>query len=181
MKTSRTLLANESGATAVEFALVASALIFTILFIMIVSLILYFQQALDRATTKAARQVMIGSVQKNSVSQANFQTQILCPYLPAAFNCGNVIVNLQTATEAAKPGGYYAFVNSGATSLVIPPLTNNASQYAPGLQQSYEYLQVIYPITFIPGAFASMLGQATFNGATAYLIVSTAAFKNEQY
>jgi hypothetical protein len=41
---------------------------------------------------------------------------------------------------------------------------------------------VIYPITFMPAAFASILdSSATFNGAPAYLTVSTAAFRNELY
>ena len=147
---------------------------------MVVGLILYFNQALDYATAKAARQVMIGTVQNAGTSQAAFQT-LVCSNLPAAFNCSNVIVNIQTATEAAQPGGYYAFVNSDQSALIIPTLSNSSAQYSLGSQGSYEYLQVIYPITFIPAALASYLGRATYNGSAAYLAISTAAFRNEQY
>ena len=168
------------GSTAVEFALVSGALISTIMFIMTVGLILYYNQALDYATNKAARQIMVGAVQGAGTSQAAFQTQV-CSYLPAAFTCANVIVNVQTVTEAAGPAGYYAYANSGQTGLVLPTLSNASSQYSPGLQGSYEYVQVVYPITFIPSLFASILGTATYQGAPAYLVVSTAAFRNEQY
>ena len=97
------------------------------------------------------------------------------------FTCSNVIVNVQTATEAAQPGGYYAFVNSNQSALIIPTLSNASSAYTPGAQGNYEYVQVIYPITFIPSIFASILGKATYQGSSAYLLVSTSTFRNEQY
>ena len=175
-------LRDRRGATAVEFALVAGLFILTIVFVMTVGLIMYWNQALDYATSKAARQIMIGAVQKNSVSQSSFRTNIVCPYLPASMNCNNVIVNVQTVVEAAGPAGYYTLVNSSTTALIIPPLSNGSTQYSVGAQGSYQYLQVIYPVTFLPSAFKVILGgQATYNGAPAFLIVSTAAFKNEQF
>ena len=174
------------GAAAVEFALIASMLIFLILFLMTAGFILYLNQALDYAASKAARQVMIGAVQKGNLSQSSFITTDLCPYLPAALSCANVIVNLQTATEAAQPAGYYTYLNNPSSSnpsgLIIPTLSNASTQFLPGSQGSYEYLQVIYPITYFPSVFASMFSNgATYNGAPAYLAVSTAVFKNEQY
>ena len=182
MGSTKTFQRDTRGATAVEFALVASMLIFSILFVMVVGLILYLNQALDYATSKAARQIMIGAVQKAAMNQSAFQTNALCPYLPAAINCNNVIVNLQTVTEAAQPGGYYAYVTSNQSGLIIPALSNGSTQFSPGAQGSYEYLEVIYPITFIPAMFASILGgAAVYNGSPAYLAISTAAFRNEQY
>ena len=171
---------NRRASTAVEFALVAMMLIPVILFVMMVGLILYYNQALDYATNKASRQIMVGNVQKSSMTQAAFQ-QLVCSYLPAAFQCANVIVNVQTATEASQPGGYYSYVTSNQSGLIIPTLSNSSSQYSPGTGGSYEYVQVIYPITFIPSLFASVLGRATYQGSPAYLVVSTAAFRNEQF
>ena len=52
-----------------------------ILFIMIVGLVLYMNQALDYATSKASRLIMIGSVQTAGTTQTGFQTQV-CSYLP---------------------------------------------------------------------------------------------------
>ena len=176
------LYRNKRGATSIEFALVAFALVGTILFIMTTALIMYFTFSLDYAASKAARQVMTGTVQKNGVAQAAFKSGIVCPYLTSSIVCSNVFVNLQTVSEAAQPGGYYAYVNSSATALLVPVLSDASSTYSPGSQQSYEYLQLVYPVTFLPAVFARMLGGgATFNGAPAFLIVATAAFRNEQY
>ena len=178
----RRLLADASGTTAVEFALVGGALVMTIVFVMMLGILLYMNQALDFATSKAARQIMTGYVQKNGTSQSDFRTQLLCPYLPAVMICSDVIVNAQTLTEAAQPGGYYGLVNSTQTGMIIPSLSNSGAQFNVGIQASYVYLQVIYPITFLPKFMSRILANgSTYNGSPAYLAVSTAAFRNEQY
>ena len=178
----REALQDRQGAAAVEFALVSSMLLCTILFIMVVAVIVYINQALDYATNKAARQVMIGTIEKGGVSQSNFRTQYVCNNLPLTINCDNVIVNLQTLPEAAQPAGYYNLVQPNKVGLIIPPLSNNGAQFSTGLQASYEYLEVVYPITFIPAFMNKILGNnATYNGSPAYLAISTAAFRNEQY
>ncbi len=93
-----------------------------------------------------------------------------------------MIVNVQTVPEAAQPNGYYAFVNGNQTALLIPTLSNASSQYNPGIQTSYVYLQVIYPITILPKFMMTIFGSGTtFNGSPAYLSISTTAFRNEQY
>ena len=169
---------DKKGAAAVEFAMVAMLLVLCLLFITFVGLILYLNQALDFATSKAARQVMIGYVQTNGVSQSDFRTTILCPYLPATVSCNDVIVNVQTTTEA---NGYAQFIQANNAGLVIPALSNGSATYSPGGVGDYEYLQVIYPVTFLPSALLKFFGNATYNGSSAYLLVSTAAFRNEQY
>lgn len=170
------------GATAIEFAMVSPLLILTILFVMYVGMIEYLNQALDNATMRAARQIMTGYVQKNSVSQTNFRTQVLCPYLPKALSCNNVIIRIQTVSQGSKPNGYYNFVNSDATALNMPVLNVDSNPYSPGVQQAYVYMQVVYPLTSIPSFLTSLLGQNTnYNGKQSYLLESTAVFKNEQY
>lgn len=165
-----------------EFALVGGMLIMTILFVLCVGFLLYMGQALDRATSVAARQIMTGSIQAQGLSQSAFVTNVVCPALPASFVCSNVIVNVQTLTEAAGPSGYYQFTNSNQTGLVVPTLSNASAQFNLGSQGSYVYMQVIYPITFLPSFFTKLVaGSATYNGSPAYLNISTAAFRNERY
>ncbi len=173
---------DKRGAAAVEFAMVSLLMILILLFVFFVGLIVYLGQALDFATNKAARQVMIGYVQTNGISQGDFRTKILCPYLPAAVSCNDVIVNLYTTAEQS---GYAQFIQAGNAGLVIPALSNGSASYSPGgpggTANSYEYLQVIYPVTFLPSALLKFFGTATYNGSPAYLLVSTAAFENERY
>lgn len=178
----RSALRDTRGAVAVEFALVSGMFLMTLLFVMFVGLLLYMGQALDWATSVAARQIMTGSVQKQAMSQSTFITSVVCPALPATFNCNNLIVNVQTLAEAAGPAGYYSFTNSNQTGLIVPTLSNASTQFNPGLQSNYVYLQIIYPITFLPTFFTNILGMsATYQGSPAYLAISTAAFRNEQF
>lgn len=177
----RDIWRDRSGSAAIEFAIVSGMLISAILFVMVVGLILYIDQALDFATARAARQIMTGYVQKNGVSQSAFRTQYLCPALPSTMSCNDVIVNVQTLVEAAQPGGYYQFVNGGQTALLTPALSNTGASFNPGIQASFVYVQVVYPVTLLPRFMASLFGSATYNGSPAYLATSTAAFRNEQY
>ena len=172
---------DQGGAAAVEFALVASMLLMTILFVLSAGLMLYLNQAMDYAAYKASRQIMVGNAQKAAATQSTFAATYVCPYLPAALSCSNLTVNVYTITEASQPAGYYTLVNSNQTSLVIPSLTGTTN-FSLGTQGSYEYVQLVYPITFLPAAFVALFGNSiTYNGSQAALIVSTAAFRNEQY
>lgn len=172
---------DREGAAAVEFALVAMLFILSLLFIMTVATILFINQALDYATTRAARQVLTGAAQANALDQASFKAS-LCSNLPAVLKCSNLVVNLYVVPPGTSSSGYYTYVKSDLSGLAIPPLTPGSGQYTLGTRGQFQYLLVIYPITFLPSVFASMLGGgATFNGAPAYLTVSTAAFRNELF
>nr|WP_245291927.1 TadE/TadG family type IV pilus assembly protein [Methylobacterium tarhaniae] len=174
------LIRDDKGSTTVEFALVGLMFIATVLFTMTVAQILYFNQQLDFATDQAARQVIIGNAQRQNPppTLANF-TQALCHHLPPAMSCGDLIVNLHVVEPVP---GYYAYVNSDQSGLKIPALTAGSGQFTLGTQGRYQYLQVIYPITFLPSFMTGWLdASATYKGKPAYLVISTAAFRVEQY
>ncbi|WP_092036775.1 TadE/TadG family type IV pilus assembly protein [Methylobacterium pseudosasicola] len=172
---------DRKGAAAVEFALVAMLFILALLFVMTVATILFINQFLDYATTRAARQILTGAAQASALDQASFKAS-LCRNLPATLKCSNLVVNLYVVPTGSSSSGYYTYVKSDLSGLAIPPLTPGSGQYTLGTRGQYQYLLVIYPITFLPSAFASMLGGgATFNGAPAYLTISTAAFRNELF
>lgn len=174
-------LRDRRGAAAVEFALVAGLLILTILFVMTVAMILFVNQSIDYATTRASRQIMTGAAQAKSMDQAGFRAA-LCGYLPSVVKCGNVVINLYTVPTGTSPSGYYSYVKPDVSGLLMPPLTPGSGQYTLGPRGAYQYLLVVYPITFLPAAFATVLGgSGTFNGSPAYLAVSTAAFRNELF
>ncbi len=178
--TSRFLYAR-GGAAAVEFALAGSLFVMTMLFVMALGVIFYISEVVDYATTSAARDILTGNAQANSAT-ASTCTQTLCSRLPPGLNCNNLVVNLYVIPKATQPAGYYAYVKPDMSGLAIPALTPGSGQFTLGQQGDYQYLQVIYPITFLPSGFASMLsGGNTFNGKPAYLAIATAAFRNEQF
>ena len=120
---------------AVEFAIIGAPFLLMILEIFQSALFVYYSGMLNHATELAARQILVGSVQNGSLTQTQFINNLLCPLLPAAMSCGNVIVNLQTVPEAGYPGGFYAFVNSTQTAIIMPPLNNTADVFLSGGQR----------------------------------------------
>ncbi len=128
----RRFIAEQKAGVAVEFAMIGAPFLLMILEIFQSALFVYDSGMLNHATQAVARQILTGSVQNANLTATQFRTNLLCPLLPAAMSCSNVIVNLQTFSEAEYPGGFYSFVNSTQTGIVIPPLDNTKTSFCPG-------------------------------------------------
>jgi Flp pilus assembly protein TadG len=173
-------LKERKAMAAIEFAIIALPLLLILVEIFQSALFVYFAASLGHATQAAARQIMTGSVQDGSLTAAQFQTNLLCPLLPTAMSCGNVIVNLQTFPEASSPGGFYSFVNGAQTAIIMPPLNNAQTSFCPGGSGQYVYLQVIYAMPLLGLVWLPAI-TTTFQGQSVALVSAAAAFKNEPY
>jgi Flp pilus assembly protein TadG len=167
---------NTRAATAVEFAILAAPMVFTLMEVLQSALFVYFAGQLDHATQDAARQILTGSMQNSSLTASQFQTQVLCPLLPSVMSCNNVTVNLQAFTGSTYPSGFTAFVNSSETAVIIPTQT----VFCPGTPQQYVYLQVYYAMPLFGNVWLPVT-TTTNNGQVVKLIGSSAAFRNEPY
>ena len=87
---------DNSGAAAVEFALVAMPFLMLVFLALQTALIFFFNEALQTATNQAARQILTG--QAASVTQANFKNNV-CASLPSMFNCDYLMVDVQSSTS----------------------------------------------------------------------------------
>jgi Flp pilus assembly protein TadG len=172
---SRSLLrfgGNNSGAAAVEFALVAVPFVALLVGLFQTGLVFLAGRELDEAVSQASRYIMTGQAQNASMTQSQFNSWV-CQNIYALFNCNNLMVNVQT----------YSSFSSASTS--APTLTYNAQgqvtnswSYAPGGPGDIVVVQAIYqwPVVLGPLGFnLSNLG----NGDR--LLMSTAVFKNEPY
>ena len=171
---------DERGVTAIEFGMVGLPFILLITAIVVIGFLLFAQSSLDYATHKAARQIMVGNVQTSALTADQFRTQTLCPMLPASFSCGDVIVSLQTV-PASPPSSYYAYVNTNLTGLIVPPLSNAQTAFCPGGSSQYKLLEVMYTLPVYLSLLANSAQIVNYNGKSAFLVMSTAAFKNEPF
>ena len=163
------------GTAAIEFGFVAFPFMILIMFIMFVSLILFYRTTLDYATQKAARALMVGTPQQAGQTATQFRTNTLCPYLTLVFfDCSKIIVNLVTVTETVEPTAYVNFVNADLSAILVPPPSIN---YCPGVGSSYEVLEVIYPLPIYLSVFAT--SPSVYQGQ--FLLLSTATFRNEPF
>ena len=175
-----------TGVVMIEFAFLAAPVIILVLLSLEWGYQKYLQTALDYGVQTAARKIMTGYVQAQTVNGSpltatQFRTNILCPLLPSILNCNNVFVNINTFAESVEPTPYYSYVNSSKSGLIPPALNNANNSYCIGKGSTYVIMQVAYPVP----AFNVILSQfgttTTVNGVQTYLLMSTASFKNEPF
>ncbi len=180
MRNLRGFLKERKAVAAVEFAIVGPAFLFIIFEIFQSGLFVYNSSSLNYATQVAARQIMTGAVQNANLTQAQFINNTLCPLLPATMPCSNVIVNLKTFSEAMFPSGFYNFVNSTQTAIIVPPLNNTQTSFCPGGGGKYVFIQTYYAMPLFGPIWLPAL-TTTFQGQTVTLVAAAAAFQNEAY
>jgi Flp pilus assembly protein TadG len=163
---------SESGATMVEFALVAAPFFAMLVALFQTALVFFASRVLDETTEMASRHIMTGQAQQAGMSAAGFKSYV-CSQTFALFNCSNFMINVQ------------AFSSFSSASTSTPTLTydangnvNNSWGYNTGNPGDIVVVQVMYQ-------WPVMLGPLGFNlsnmGNGNRLLVSTAAFKNEPY
>jgi Flp pilus assembly protein TadG len=167
---------DSKGATAVEFALVATPFL-AILAALVQAFLLFFAQALlENAVRASARQILTGQVQTQDASLTQAQAiaafhQTVCNNAAALFTCSGLMVDVQVAN------------NWSSANTAMPVLTydssgnvNNTWQFNPGNAGDVVVVRVMYlwPVFFGPIAF-HLANQA--NGSRE--IMASAAFQNE--
>ena len=161
------LLRAESGATAVEFAFVAAPFLALLYAILETALVFFAQQVLQTATTQAARAIMTGQAQSQSMTATQFQ-QSVCTHATTLFNCSNVYVTVNT---------FSSFSSVSMPSPIQNGKFSGASMsYSPGGPGDIEIVQVYYPWPVFSGPLGFALSN-TSNGND--VLIATAAFRNE--
>ena len=164
--------AARSGATAVEFALVAPAFLALVIAVLETTLFLFAQATLQNAATQGGRMFMTGQAQNANLTQAQFQNDV-CPMISALFNCNNLMVNVT------------AYSDFSSASASAPTLTyngqgqvNNTWTYVPGTPGQVMVVQLIYQWPIVSGPFGSVLKNLG-NGTTEMMGVTS--FRVEPY
>ena len=168
------------GVVAVEFALVGLLTVGLVLEALQGGLYLYQRSEIERATGLAARQVMIGAVAASGLTAAQFRQQVVCAALPSSISCTNVVVDLETVSQAASPGGFYAFANADMSGPAPMPSTG---AYCAGSPGSVMYLRVSYKSIAISPVWRTVASSsgATVGGAPAYTVTAYSPFRNEPF
>ncbi|HEY5107119.1 MAG TPA: TadE/TadG family type IV pilus assembly protein [Caulobacteraceae bacterium] len=161
------------GATAVEFAIVATPFFMLLFGVMELGLLFMASTTLDAATVDAARNIRTGAMQMSgSSSAASFQADV-CSHMSwlSSTDCSaNVVVDVRT------------FATFG-TIASTPPVTNGAldptlTTYDPGTSCSIVLVRVFYPYTL----YTPLVDPGLPNlGPNQHLLTSAAAFRNENY
>src|SRR5260370_4458614 len=104
----RRMLREQSGAAAVEFAMVAAPFLALVFAIIETAIVFFAGQALETAAGDSARLIMTGQAQTQGYDQAKFK-QAVCAQIYGLFNCnGGLYVDVKnypsfSSVDVAKP------------------------------------------------------------------------------
>jgi Flp pilus assembly protein TadG len=162
----------EDGTAAMEFAILAVPFMALISAIFQTALAFIAGQVLETAVADSSRQILTGSAQNSSMTQSGFATAV-CGKVHALFNCGKLMIDVQTATSFA------------AANIAMPKLTFDANgkvtnnwAFQPGTPSDIVVMRVMYQWPVYLGPLGISLSNES-NGNL--LLMATAAFKNEPY
>jgi len=161
-----------SGASAVEFALVAIPTILTLLAILEVGIMYFATFNLESATAQGARLIRTGQAQNQSFDAGKFKTEV-CKHISAPITCAGLQLDVRH---------YSSF--GGAGSDLTNPLDGNGNMktnfaYDPGVGGDVVVVRAFYEwplVAKLPKPIS--LGNMQ-NGDR--LLVATAAFRNEPF
>jgi Flp pilus assembly protein TadG len=161
-----------AGASALEFALVATPFFLTLFAIVEVGLVYFVSLNLDNATEAAARLIRTGQAQTQGLSAAQFKTQ-MCNFIWAPIDCGGLRVDVR----------HYASFGDAAANPTNPldgtgNLKSNFS-YDPGNPNDVVVVRTYYEWT-LAAQLPSLISLSNLQDG-GRLIQSAAAFRNEPY
>ncbi|MBR0685968.1 pilus assembly protein [Bradyrhizobium manausense] len=164
-------LGDSKGATAVEFALVATPFLALIVALIQTFLVFFAQQLLESVVHQSARLIMTGQVQSAQMTQAAYKQKV-CDQIVIFFSCTGIMVDVQVAnswTTANTSMPTLTFDSSGN-------VTNTNWQFNPGDAGDIVVLRVTY-------VWPVMLGPLGFNLSNLSngnrQLMASAAFQNE--
>lgn len=163
---------HQGGATALEFALIATPFIFMLLSLFDLGLIYMAQVSLDSATAQAARTIRTGQLQKaGGATAASFASTICSNMSWAASGCSsNLVVDVRVFTSFQNASSPNPVSNGQVSS---QNLTFNA-----GAAGDIVLVTAYYQWKPLTPYLSTGLGLLN-NGST--LLTSSAAFRNEPY
>ncbi len=168
----RQFLGDRSGASAIEFALLAIPTILTLLAILEVGLVYFATFNLEHATAQGARLVRTGQAQNQSFDAGKFKTEV-CKHIVPPLKCAELRLDVRHYTNFG-----------GAGSNLTNPLDGNGNlksnfSYDPGAGGDVVVVRAFYEWPLIAKLPKEISLGNMQNGDR--LLVATSAFRNEPF
>ena len=163
---------NASGASALEFSLVALPFFLLLLAVLEVGLVYFVDFTLDSAVYQASRLVRTGQAQNQNFDASQFKAQV-CNHLVAPINCAALQLDVRHYTSF-----------SNAASNLTNPLDANGNlkstfSYDPGVGGDIVVVQAFYEWDLL-AKMPKQIGLSNLADGNR-LFVSIAAFRNEPF
>lgn len=167
--------------TAIEFAMVAPAFLFLIVFVFEVGFDFFTQSVLDHAVQIAARKIQTGNAQ-NVVSASDFTNKYLCPAMGGMLGCGSLFVKLQRISPTTTQD----FFDYTTGTVPVSNTNLDMSSYADGSfcnapPSQMFVLNVAYLGPNLISGFVPGIPLTRYNGTPVHVTVSTIGLVTEAF
>ena len=167
---------DRTGATAVEFAIVAAPFLALIIALIQTFLVFFAQSHLEWVVQQSSRQILTGQTQTSTSGDTALQAQTafhqtVCNQVAILFSCNSLMVDVQVATS-------WSAANTSTPAITYDGQGNvtNVWQYNPGNAGDIVVVRVMYLWPVFLGPLGFNLSNQP-NGSR--LLMATAAFQNE--
>ena len=162
----------DSGATAVEFAIIGPVFIATLVAVLQVCIVLFAQLTIQNAAVQASRYFMTGQAQSNNWS-ASTVVGMVCP--TALFNCSNMFIVVQDYSSFAAANTSAPAMYNGST----PNTQSNYTYNSAGAQMGdIVVVQLVYAWPVITGPLGFNIANLVNNQLQ---LTGVSAFRVEPY
>ena len=164
--------ANRSGATALEFGIVAMPFLMFLYGIMAVGLYFFTTFALENGLEQASRLIRTGQAQKAGMTDVQFKNEV-CSFIPGFINCQNkLLLNVRSFPQADLTPivSRNECLNNGSLT--------NVTTYSPGVANQVVLITLCFEWEFANKLPFIRLGD--MNGGSR-LIQAATAFRTEPY
>lgn len=161
---------NSSGATALEFAIVAGPFLLLLCGIFALALVYAGNMALENAAEQGARLIRTGEAQTQSFDAARFRTEV-CKYLTAPLSCGGLKLDVRTFTNFASADLTNPLDSGGNVK--------SGFGYAPGVGGDVVVVRAFYEWDLLAAMPPIIRLSNMTNGNR--LLIATVAFRNEPF
>jgi len=160
-----------SGAAAIEFAIVGSAFMLMMLASFEFGYMLFVQSVLDNAARDAARLVRTGQAQNSGNAQSTFST-LLCNDVGYLIGCGSLVYQAQVFNDWT----------SAQTAINTPPTRDvNGNMVSAGFSAGTPGQILVVTVTYNYPFFTPLVGNLLGSGTNSAFLMSTVVFQNEPY
>jgi hypothetical protein len=161
---------DRSGASALEFALVATPLLLLLFAVFQVGLVFFANFTLENAAAQGARLIRTGQAQNQGLDAAAFKNEV-CKHMSEMLPCAKLQLDVR------------CFASFGSSE-ITNPLDSGGNlktgfSYCPGAGAEVVVVRAFYPWD-LPGLLPSMINLANMND-NHRLLVATVAFRNEPF
>lgn len=161
-----------SGATAVEFGIVAMPFLMLLFGIVGVALYFFTTFALENAVEQASRLLRTGQAQQANMTDAQFKA-VVCQYVPGYVDCDSkILINVRSFAQPdqAPPVTQNECLNNGSLT--------EATTYSPGTASQVVLVSLCYEWEF--ARIVPFINLGNMNGGSRLIQAST-VFRTEPY